>query len=226
MLLAQTLLDSEAAGKAVDCSIAVGPTSGQNKASTKILESNPAWALRQAIADESVLVKRTEGIMSHVDALRKETERTRSDIVKRKASNLKHRSDLKSATLAAQREAEALESVKKGVERMERRWDILHTRTMESRVFLCREAAQLYGLQQRIKKKAGSVRDIYMIGGVPIPDLRDLNSKYLPLNYQEWRLIFLRCLPSPCYYFQYQPSTSVTSGITLPWYPSPRRNHP
>lgn len=123
--------------------------------------------------------------MSHVDALRKEIERTRSDIAKRKAGNVKRWSDLKSAALAAQREAEALESVKKGVERMERRWDMLHTRTMESRVFLCREAAQLYGLQQRIRKKAGSVRDIYMIGGVPIPDLRDLNSKYLLLNYQE-----------------------------------------
>lgn len=178
-LLAQTLLDSEAAGKVVESSIAGGPTSGQSKAGTKVLESSPAWALKRAAADESATVKRTEGIMSHIDALREETERTRGDIAKRKASNLKRRSDLKSATLAAQREAEALESVKRGVERMERRWDMLHTRTMESRVFLCREAAQLYGLQQRIRKKAGSVRDIYMIGGVPIPDLRDLNSKYL-----------------------------------------------
>lgn len=179
ILLTQTLLDSEAAGKAVESSIAVGPTTSQSKASTKALESSSAWALKQAITQESASVRRTEGIMSHVDALRKETERTRSDIAKRKASNLKRRSDLKSATLTAQREAEALESVKRGVERMERRWDMLHTRTMESRVFLCREAAQLYGLQQRIRKKAGSVRDIYMIGGVPIPDLRDLNSKYL-----------------------------------------------
>lgn len=178
-LLAQTLLDSEAAGRAVESSIAVGPTSGQSKANTKVLEPSPAWAFNQAIAEESASVKRTEGIMSHIDALKKETERTRSDIAKKKASNFKRRSDLKSATLAAQREAEALESVKRGVERMERRWDILHTRTMESRVFLCREAAQLYGLQQRIRKKAGLVRDIYMIGGVPIPDLRDLNSMYL-----------------------------------------------
>lgn len=177
-LLAQTLLDSEAAGKAVESSIAVGP-SGQSKASIKVLESSPAWALNQAIAEESASVRRTEGIMSNVDALRKETERTRSDIAKKNASNLKRRSDLKAAALAAQCEAEALESVKRGVERMERRWDMLHTRTMESRVFLCREAAQLYGLQQRIRKKAGSVRDIYMIGGVPIPDLRDLNSMYL-----------------------------------------------
>lgn len=185
ILLAQTLLDSEAAGKAVESSIAVGPTSGPIKASAKFMEPSPAWAFEQAIAEESASVKRTESIMSHVDALRKETEIARSDIARRKAGNVKRWSDLKSTTLAAQREAEALESVKKGVERMERRWDMLHTRTMESRVFLCREAAQLYGLQQRIRKKAGSVRDIYMIGGVPIPDLRDLNSKYLLFNYQE-----------------------------------------
>lgn len=185
ILLAQTLLDSEAAGKAVESSIAVGPTSGQSKASTQFSESSLAWAHRQAIAEGSASVKRTEGIMSHVDALRRENEKTRSDIAKRKAGNAKRWSDLKSTTIAAQREAEALESVKKGVERMERRWDMLHTRTMESRVFLCREAAQLYGLQQRIRKKAGSVRDIYMIGGVPIPDLRDLNSKYFLFNYQE-----------------------------------------
>lgn len=182
ILLAQTLLDSEAAGKAVESSIAVGPTSGPIKASAKIMEPSPAWALEQAIAEEFASVKRAESIMSHVDALRKETEMARSDIARRKAGNVKRWSDLKSTTLAAQREAEALESVKKGVERMERRWDMLHTRTMESRVFLCREAAQLYGLQQRIRKKAGSVRDIYMIGGVPIPDLRDLNSKYLLFN--------------------------------------------
>lgn len=185
ILLAQTFLDSEAAGKAVESSIALGPTSGQNKASPQFSESSLAWAHKQATAEGSASVERTEGIMSHVDALRKETERTRSDIAKRKAGNSKRWSDLKSTTLAAQREAEALESVKKGVERMERRWDMLHTRTMESRVFLCREAAQLYGLQQRIRKKAGSVRDIYMIGGVPIPDLRDLNSKCLFFNYQE-----------------------------------------
>lgn len=185
ILLAQTLLDSEAAGKAVESSIAVGPTSGPIKASAKIMELSPAWALEQAIAEEFASVKRAESIMSHVDALRKETEMARSDIARRKAGNVKRWSDLKSTTLAAQREAEALESVKKGVERMERRWDMLHTRTMESRVFLCREAAQLYGLQQRIRKKAGSVRDIYMIGGVPIPDLRDLNSKYLLFNYLE-----------------------------------------
>ena len=60
----------------------------------------------------------------------------------------------------------------------------MHSEIVNARVFLCTEAADLCGLRQRRRKKAGSIRDDYTIGGIGIVDLRDLNSTVEPIpNY-------------------------------------------
>jgi len=48
--------------------------------------------------------------------------------------------------------------------------------TLEARVFLCKEAAQLYGLQQRKRKRGSSENDVYVIEEILIADLRELNT--------------------------------------------------
>lgn len=58
------------------------------------------------------------------------------------------------------------------------RWQSVHSKTADSRFFLCREAANLYGLQHHKRKKGvPQIHEIYAIGGVPIHDLRDINSR-------------------------------------------------
>jgi Vacuolar sorting 38 and autophagy-related subunit 14 len=64
--------------------------------------------------------------------------------------------------------------------RMAAQADALHARTAESRFFLCRETANLYGLVQRKRRKGAGGRDAYFIGGVPIVDIRDINSMSFP----------------------------------------------
>ena len=177
--LVQTLLQNEAIGKDVQRNIGVEPASNKSKISTttRLAEINPSWALGQTSGDQIALKERTQVILSHIEALRKETDDIKSELAKKRARIFRRRTDLKSASdELSQREVVALDPMEKQVRRMEHRWDAMHTKTAESRIFLCREAAHLYGLQQRKRKKGGSSRDVYLIGGIPIADLRDLNS--------------------------------------------------
>lgn len=178
--LVQTLLQSEAIGKDVKNHLVAKPATSKKKPATKSPEFSPTWTLEQTIGEQVASTERTQDILTHVEALRKETDSMRNEVARRKARLLRRRSDLKFANDAlSQREAVAIDPVEQGVRRMEHRWEAMHTKTAESRVFLCREAAQLYGLQQRKRKRGGPMRDVYLIGGIPIADLRDLNSKYL-----------------------------------------------
>lgn len=182
--LVQTLLDSEAIGKDVEGHLVAKPATSKKKLAPKSPDVSPTWTLGQTVGEQVASTERTQDTLSHVEALRKETDNMRNEVAKRKSKLLRRRSDLKSATDAlSQREAVAIDPVEQGVRRMEHRWDAMHTKTAESRVFLCREAAQLYGLQQRKRKRGGPGRDVYLIGGIPIADLRDLNSRYPNLSF-------------------------------------------
>lgn len=177
---AQTLLQKEAAGNEVTGIVgATGPSTTSSKSSGKEdALSTKTWELERASSAKVDLLERTQAMLSHKDALRKELEETRESIARRKALLSQRRSDYDSASHhISQRRAAALEPVENGIIRTQTRWDALHDRTAESRVFLCREAANLYGLQQRKGRKGVLGRDSYTIGGVPIVDLRDLNSK-------------------------------------------------
>ena len=121
--------------------------------------------------------ERNQAILAHIEALRAETKQIKADIAKRKISLNVRRSTLEAAKKdLLQKQATAIKPINKSITRIEHRWEALHTTSAESRVFLCREAASLYGLHQRRRKKGTTGRDTYMIGGVPIVDLRDINS--------------------------------------------------
>jgi len=140
-------------------------------------EPSPSWALERATAEHVASNERTDAILSHVQALRTQTEDIKAEISRRRKSLARRRSKLGSAVQnLLQRETSAIEPMEKGIKRIEHRWDSLHAATLEARVFLCREAAQLYGLQQRKRKRGGPGKDVYVIGGIPIADLRELNS--------------------------------------------------
>lgn len=146
-------------------------------AGTKSSDLHPTWTIDRATSDQVISEDSTKTILSHVKALREETEKIKAEITTRKARLLKRRSEFASAKQELSKsQATAVEPVDKGIKRTEHRWDVIHNKTAESRLFLCREAALLYGLNQRKRKKGALGRDVYFIGGVPIADLRDLNS--------------------------------------------------
>ncbi|KAI9759926.1 MAG: hypothetical protein M1835_000270 [Candelina submexicana] len=170
--LGQTLLDNSSFVRRINPIIATGtgsaPSTNQN---------NGRLALEEASAKAERSAERTREISGHLQALRKEIEDGKADIAKRKAALAQRRSDASSAThnLGARRAA-TLDTVEKGTKKLEYRWSSLHAKTVESRVFLCREAANLYRLRQRRRKKGASIKEDYTIGGVSIVDLRDLNN--------------------------------------------------
>ncbi|KAK4695048.1 hypothetical protein P7C71_g2626, partial [Lecanoromycetidae sp. Uapishka_2] len=177
--LAETLLHKENLGKEVERNVTSPPKLNRipNLASNKSSESNATWTVERAAAEQMSSEEKTQTIHDHVKNLRDEIRNVKIEIAERKARLQARRSEFASAKQElSQSQTAAIEPVEKGIRRTEHRWDTLHNKTAEARLFLCKEAALLYGLQQRKRKKGGLGRDSYLIGGVPIPDLRDLNN--------------------------------------------------
>ncbi|KAL8909421.1 MAG: hypothetical protein Q9207_000256 [Kuettlingeria erythrocarpa] len=144
------------------------PSVGHNNRDSLLLHS--------ICAQSSALEERTREMVGHAKALHSNIFRIRDQITSRRASNLKRRSDLTAAKQkVAQQEALKIAPLVKGIGRLRNRWDILHAKTAQSRLLLCTEAASLYGLQKRSKRKSRSNNPLYVVGGLPIYDLRDLN---------------------------------------------------
>ena len=179
--LAQILLHTESLGKEVEQNLSeiLKQDKARSLAGTNNSELNPTWTVHRAASEQVISEDKTRNVLSHIEALQKETETIKAEIAARKARLLRRRSEFASAKQElSQSQASALEPMDRGIKRTEHRWDIMHNKTAESRLFLCREVALLYGLHQRKRKKGGLGRDVYFIGGVPIADLRDLNSMY------------------------------------------------
>lgn len=179
--LAQALLQKDEIGKEVEQNVADVAKSSKDYNAKSIKRSepkpNPSWTVQSAAAERALSDDRTASSLDHVQILRDEIRKTRDDISERKARFQRRRSEFASAKQELSRKQNSgTEPVDKGIRRTEHRWGLMHKKTAESRLYLCREAALLYGLQQRKRKKGGLGRDVYFIGGVPIADLRDLNS--------------------------------------------------
>ena len=172
----QSLLSKEALGREVEQALTAGRASNGAQSSARITYETSTSQLFE-------VVERTKTILNHADILQYQTKEMRLDIAKRKAAQEKRREAFMSAKSdLAEQEGRAAEPTQKAIAKTNYAWDILHTETVKSRVFLCREVASLYGLQQKKRRKGVSGRDIYLIGGVPIVDIRDINSKYYILS--------------------------------------------
>ncbi|KAI9784799.1 MAG: hypothetical protein M1839_001529 [Geoglossum umbratile] len=179
---AGTLIDREALGRQVEASVPLGGPTDVEKSRAgavdqNLLRNSNRWDVEQATARKEESLERIQEIQIQANTLRKDIEDSRARIAKLKASLAQRRSDYDSISynLLARR-ATTLDSAEKSIKRIDHRWNTLHTRTAEARVFLCREAANLYGLKQRRRRKGGVVREDYTICGVAIVDLRDLNN--------------------------------------------------
>ncbi len=225
--LAETLMQTESLGEEVEQNVL--STSKKEKArfsaGTRPPDSNHTWTVHRLASEQVLAEDKTQTLLCHVEALREETKKIKAEIAARKGRLLKRRSEFTSAKQElSHSQASAVEPVNKSIKRTEHRWDVMHNKTAESRLFLCREVALLYGLQQRKRKKGGLGRDVYLIGGVPIVDLRDLNSIFI-LDTSSQYTDRHRCYTSPCHNFYNQSRPSHSPSLTLPLPPPPCRNH-
>ncbi|KAL5365763.1 UV radiation resistance protein and autophagy-related subunit 14-domain-containing protein, partial [Aspergillus floccosus] len=115
-------------------------------------------------------------ISNEIERLRSELKKKQLDVSQRRLTLAQRHSDAESATFQlAEREETTLAGIQNATKRTDHLWHSLHSKTAEDRIFLCREAANIYGLRQKTKKKDGELEEIHTIGGVPIIDLRDMN---------------------------------------------------
>ena len=176
---AQMLLEAESIGHEVERNIGTTQSfTGIPVKAAGSFEAHPTFVIERTTAERVVLAEQTEKIIAQAQILRHQIDVMQAYLVKQREENLKRRSDLEAAKRRLyQRQSSDFEPLQKSIKRAHSHWDVLHAKTAESRTFLCKEAAYLYGLQHHKRKKGMAGRDSYYIGGLPIPDLRDLNSK-------------------------------------------------
>jgi hypothetical protein len=144
-------------------------------------------ALTTSIAKNSVERRRAE----------LESTEHRVQRIVEKAEELKRQIDEYKERLAAQKEelerrrlllevdrgelekhrSRALEPVTTTTKKTAQRLDKVRARIVEARLLLCREAASASNLQRRKPRDPSVGRSEYMLGGITIPDLRELNVK-------------------------------------------------
>lgn len=183
----QVLLEKESLGRQIELVVSheaaqkSRPTPGEGL-SAGDQNLSPSWAIQTISSRQAASSSRRENLARQVEALKQEIKDKRADITARESTLSRRRSDAESALYQLrEREATILTSVQNTTKRTEHLWHNLHSKTAEARIFLCREAAHLYGLQQKTSRK-GDGRHSYVLGGIAIVDLKDMNSKLVKID--------------------------------------------
>ena len=144
------------------------------------------WAMEMLEAQKKQAKENRKAIQSHAVTLRDELRSAKEDMEKSKAKIAARKAEMDAITAyTPDRRRGAAESMITATEKFKHAWESVHHKGAENRNFLCREAARLYRLSQKKKMRGGVARDQYTIGGIPIVDLREINS--MPA----WRMILL-----------------------------------
>lgn len=164
---AESLIGNDALEQSINAAIA-DPTSLTQTASpsSKIRAQNLQ-------SEEKKAVDRTNEIIAQADKLRSEIDKAREDILKRKQAIARRKSDLATASSGiSARRGRQLEETERNIQMTKYKWNRKYDEMAAVRGFLCKEAAQLYGLRR--SKKGNSTK--YEIGGVDMVDVLSLSS--------------------------------------------------
>ncbi|KAJ5728571.1 uncharacterized protein N7483_003079 [Penicillium malachiteum] len=176
----QILLEKESLGRQIELAVASnGPHTQHSQVeetpSQGAGDSSRFWELQTISNKEACATIRVEAVSQHLTKLKDEIEAKKIDIAKRKERLARRRSDAESAQYQlGEREGTILTGIQNTAKRTEHLWHNLHIKTAESRIYLCREAAHLYGLRPKTARR-GDTRPTYVLGGLQILDLRDMN---------------------------------------------------
>ncbi|CAG8301695.1 unnamed protein product [Penicillium salamii] len=174
----RVLLEKEALGKQIETVVTQDRGQEEQSSQQQSLSTDnnlsPRWALQATNSHYAESLARRESLTLQLEYLRAESQAKKSEIAQRKEKLARRRSDAETARYQiSEREAGALAGVQNTSKRVEHVWHNLHNKTAESRIYLCREVANLYGLRKVTKK--GQDRDSYVLGGDHVVDLREMN---------------------------------------------------
>jgi hypothetical protein len=139
------------------------------------------WRIEADKAEKQDCEARTEEVSEHTRILREELEQARMDISERRAHLANRKADLEAinARLPSQRKQKETK-IGETTTRGSHSFEALNDRSVETRAFLCREAAILLGLKYRKRRKGDKIVDQYYLAGLPIFDLREGYSMISP----------------------------------------------
>ena len=178
---ARMLLEKEALGSEVQA--IVNQSHQEDRTSTQSSSAPRNDGAVQRLSFEQINIeirksrKQTRDIFDESEVLRNEIKGMRARIAQRRIDLAKRRTALKAAEQGLEEEnARMIKPIQEEIEATEASSNRLQARSAEARMFLCREVAALCALDRRKRRKGMLGRDQYSIGGLPIIDLRDLNS--------------------------------------------------
>jgi hypothetical protein len=177
------LLEKESLATRIEKAVNTRPTGSEKqdkKSRNEDISLSQVWYRETAQTRKAESEGKAEEIDRHILTLREEIQNARDEICKRKAALAGRKRDLESirTSLPGRRTAitnRLVDSMRKG----SRSWSGINIKSIDTRAFLCREAALLYGLGQRKKAKGAVVIDQFSIGGLPLVDLKEINGKLI-----------------------------------------------
>ncbi|GFN20236.1 hypothetical protein AtubIFM56815_011125 [Aspergillus tubingensis] len=181
---ARVLLEKQSIGEHIQARVT--PETTQAEWSGEIKETAIAYqnglsakrSLQMIAKGEAESCERLRLLGDQLENLTAEIKDKRLEISQRRLALARRHSDSESAQYQlGEREAAILANIQNNTKRTDHLWHSLHSKTAEARIFLCREAANLYGLQRKTRSKEGLSQEVYTMGGIDIIDLRDMNGK-------------------------------------------------
>jgi hypothetical protein len=129
----------------------------------------------KAKEEQAVIDARINDITDKAAELRQQIEDYKQYIAQQKLWHVQRQQDLRVERKELEKQqARTLEPVSAAMHKARQRLEKVHKRTFDAQALLCHEIAYSSGLR---KQKGKNGRSKYWIGGVPLPDLRELNGK-------------------------------------------------
>jgi Vacuolar sorting 38 and autophagy-related subunit 14 len=135
------------------------------------------WSMESLNVKRIQARERIKDVQEHNQTLRHDIKAAREEMAKQKAILRKKRAENDTVrSVVLERRRDKLDKLREEIKKTVQSWNAVGNKAVETRSFLCGEAAHLSALKQRKKMRGGVVRDHYTIGGVPVISIRDINS--------------------------------------------------
>jgi hypothetical protein len=174
-------LEKEFLGQQIENTVDPDLSRGKQSSEREIVSENgnsKLWELQRVRNEQVQSSGRIKILTSQIESLRSQIKDQNLDISQRKLELSRRRSDSESAKYQlAERETGLLNGIRNSIKRTDHLWHSNHIKTAEARIFLCREAASLYALRQKVRRRDNGLKESYTIGGVSILNLREMNGK-------------------------------------------------
>jgi len=126
------------------------------------------------LANITQLKERMQDIQEHSSEIQKSVQDYAKLVEEIKLKQKKRRETIHEArNVERQNQQKSIEMIQKHINHTITKWNTIHERSAEARVYMCREVAGLLVLRQRRRKRATE----YLMNGLLIPDIRDLHGK-------------------------------------------------